>query len=255
MTGPLHKQFSIPWSIMLVSILIGILGFGLEYLFIVPIGYYFSVWCDIDQNQYAPRETRRAKALWETLLWLIPLISFIILAYFGYNYFNKIPITKENYKYIGLAGGVFITSILLNIFLKSSYGTFFRKHRGFTHTLIIPILLIILYTQLGKMNVEPKYTIIIKVVSILIAGLFAGLTSHIFIDCTCRMGCPILWPLYKGNIHWGNAITSDPKRPGNPHKSSIRVTYLWSIICIIITVIICFVYRTNFLLYLPKFPH
>ena len=254
MMGKQHKQFSIPWCMLMASILIGILGFGFEYLLVIPIGYYFSVWCDIDQNpQYTPKETRRAKALWETMLWLIPLVSFIILAYFSYNYFNKIPIAKENYKYIGLAGGVFIISIFLNIFLKSTYGTFFRKHRGFTHTLIVPILLVVLYTQLGKMNIEPQYEILVKTGSIIIAGLFAGLTSHIFIDGTNYDGVPLLWPIYRKNIHWGNSRTSDPKRPGKAHKSSIIATHLWSAVCIILTVIICFIYRTNILQYFPNF--
>ena len=59
------------------------------------------------------------------------------------------------------------------------------------------------------------------------------------------MGCPIFWPIYKGNIHWGNAITSDPKRPGKPHKSSVIATYFWSVICIILAIVIIVLYRNN----------
>lgn len=245
MMGQQHKQFSLPWSALVVSILIGILGFGFEYLLIIPIGYYFSVWCDIDQNQYAPKETKRAKALWETLLWLIPLLSGCILGYFGYNYYKNIPIPEENYKYIGMAAGVLAASLALNFFLNSHFGTFFRKHRGFTHTLIIPILLVVLYTQLGKIDIEPQYEIVVKALSILIAGLFAGLTSHIFLDGTCEAGVPLLWPIYRENIHWGNAITSDPKRPGKAHKSSVRATAFWSLVCYGATAVVCFIYRYN----------
>lgn len=245
MQGPQHKKFGISWSLLVASILIGILGFGFEYLLIIPIGYYFSVWCDIDQSVYAPKETKRAKALWETLLWLIPLLSGCILAYFGYNYYKNIPIPEENYKYIGMTAGVLVASLALNFFLNSHFGTFFRKHRGFTHTLIVPILLVVLYTQLGKMNVESQHEILVKAISILIAGLFAGLTSHIFIDGTCKAGVPLLWPIYRENIHWGNAITSDPKRPGKAHKSSIRATAFWSLVCYGATAVVCFIYRYN----------
>lgn len=263
MLGKQHKEFAIPFSIFFATSLIGILGFGLEYLLVIPIGYYFSVWCDIDQSQYAPKETRRAKALWQTLLWLIPLISACVLIYFGYNYINKIHIPEDNYKYIGYAAGTFISSILLNVFLKSKFGTFFTKHRGFTHTLIVPILLILLYNQLGKMDIKPQYEIVVKAGSIVIAGLFAGLMSHIFIDGTCRAGVPLFWPLpiigikkegkhlVPVNVHWGNAVTSDPKRPGKAHRSSIIATKFWSFIFIGLTALVMFIYRANFISLLP----
>ena len=107
------------------------------------------------------------------------------------------------------------------------------------------------------MDVEPQHEILVKAVSILIAGLFAGLTSHIFLDGTCRAGVPLLWPLpivgikkegreiKEVNLHWGNAITSDPKRPGKAHKSSIRATAFWSLVCYGATAVVCFIYRFN----------
>ena len=60
-----------------------------------------------------------------------------------------------------------------------------------------------------------------------------------------KAGVPLLWPIYRENIHWGNSRTSDPKRPGKAHKSSVRATAFWSLVCYGATVVVCFIYRYN----------
>ncbi len=239
MMGKQHREFSIPFGVMFASLLIGILGFGIEYALVVPLCWYFSVFPDIDQPGMAPKDTKRIKYLWETIMWLVPLAALVTLGYFGYRVYKGHDV-MENVKEIGIAGGIVVLGFILNLTKKSKYTKFLWGHRGFTHTLIVPIGLLVLFNQLDNISnaLDPKYSILIKASGVLIAGIFAGIVCHILLDLQCSAGVPILWPITKANIHTGNAITSDPRKQGKAHISSIIYTKAWSTICIIIAAII-----------------
>ena len=57
------------------------------------------------------------------------------------------------------------------------------------------------------------------------------------------------------NISIGKAITSDPKRPGKAHISSILYTKISSIICYILSILVIIRYLDNFKLIFNNFFH
>lgn len=66
---------------------------------------------------------------------------------------------------------------------------FFSKHRGIMHTL---------WPVIGMMY--GSYVIEVTFFQSLILGLSLGYLSHLLADCETVMGCPLFWPLIKGNI-------------------------------------------------------
>ena len=64
-------------------------------------------------------------------------------------------------------------------------------HRGITHTLLFPVLLVGVMLLLGFVPVLPS----------LIFGFTIGYLAHIFADLFNKKGVPILWPLSKAKLH------------------------------------------------------
>ena len=73
---------------------------------------------------------------------------------------------------------------------------FASKHRGITHTLVIPACLIFVVWFVH----EPYFRI-------LLFGLIAGYLSHIIADCLTKKGCPILFPITTKTINLTNITT------------------------------------------------
>lgn len=71
---------------------------------------------------------------------------------------------------------------------KNIFALFF-KHRGFTHTLIIPSILFILGYLFESQSVVSLFW-----------GLGIGWLLHIIEDMFNSKGCPILYPLFKNRI-------------------------------------------------------
>lgn len=69
----------------------------------------------------------------------------------------------------------------------------FLTHRGITHTLLIPTILLIAMYYTNQMC--------IPVLPSLILGFNVGWLTHIVADLFNRKGVPILWPLYGKKIH------------------------------------------------------
>ncbi|MDR1523302.1 MAG: metal-dependent hydrolase [Endomicrobium sp.] len=72
-------------------------------------------------------------------------------------------------------------------------------HRGITHTLFIPAILVLLmyYASLNGLPVIPE----------LILGLNIGWVAHILADMFNKKGVPLLWPVYLGKIHIASLVT------------------------------------------------
>ena len=87
------------------------------------------------------------------------------------------------------------------------------KHRGSTHTLVVPAAL------LGLMYL--CYYFNLQFVPDLIFGYFVGWTVHIIADMFNTTGVPILWPIVKGKISLGPFVT------GTWHEGLFIV--LWAI--------------------------
>lgn len=72
-------------------------------------------------------------------------------------------------------------------------------HRGVTHTLVVPIILIILVRAIGLYLGDLHY--LASLLGSLIFGFFVGWVSHIFADLFNGKGCPLLWPIMQGKVH------------------------------------------------------
>ena len=72
---------------------------------------------------------------------------------------------------------------------KSSTFKWMTKHRGLMHTLIPPI---IIFIAAGASDFIYWCSAFI--------GLGIGYVSHLLADMLTVEGCPVLWPIYKGNI-------------------------------------------------------
>ena len=67
----------------------------------------------------------------------------------------------------------------------------FLKHRGITHTLLIPA---VIYCILSQFNFN-------LMVATQIFGFLLGYVMHIFADMLNKKGVPILWPLMTSHFH------------------------------------------------------
>lgn len=65
------------------------------------------------------------------------------------------------------------------------------KHRGITHTFLIPILLL-------TTMIATKHT---KIIPSIIFGLLIGWVSHIMADLFNAKGVPFFWPFLKKRVH------------------------------------------------------
>lgn len=73
-------------------------------------------------------------------------------------------------------------------------------HRGFTHTLVVPMLLVLLQYWLMSLP--------IPVLPDLVFGYNVGWLIHIIADMFNKKGVPVLWPLTKTHFHVASVLTS-----------------------------------------------
>ena len=248
MMGKQHVQFGIPFGALVATILIVILGFGPQYLLTIPIAWFTSTLPDIDQATTVPKRWRMLKFILLSLVMSVFIISVVCTGYLGYNIFIQKFEFEEYAKYFGASLGVLCFYIICFYFLQGKNGKFLTAHRGFTHILLIPIILWLLFIQLNSINnpaMEQYQIILIEVLKIITVGLFAGILGHQILDLTCSRGLKFLWPISNKTIHIGNAISSDPKNPRKPHKSSVLMTNFCSLVCIILIICILIYYKQN----------
>lgn len=70
-------------------------------------------------------------------------------------------------------------------------------HRGITHTLLFPAIMLFLYAYTTQGLPRGLATTLGSV----IFGCFGGWVLHIFADLFNGKGCPLFWPLMKSKIH------------------------------------------------------
>ena len=77
------------------------------------------------------------------------------------------------------------------------------KHRGITHTLLVPALIgLLIWFLLGKFSYAPD----------LLLGLEIGWVAHIVADMFNTPGVPLFWPIMRGRVHVANVQTSSTKQ-------------------------------------------
>ncbi len=100
---------------------------------------------------------------------------------------------------------------------KQTIWTKMFTHRGFTHTLVIPILLF-------SIGIFSPYI----VTTSLIWGMGFGWFFHIIEDMFNRKGCPILYPISKEKLHIAKF------RSNTWHE--VPFIILWTLICITVVI-------------------
>jgi len=73
---------------------------------------------------------------------------------------------------------------------------FASKHRGITHTLVLPLCMLFAVQFVTELYFQ-----------ILAYGFIAGYLSHIVADCFTRKGCPIFFPITTKTINLTNIAT------------------------------------------------
>lgn len=114
----------------------------------------------------------------------------------GYTYLPAIGL-------ISVAAGSYAPDIDLHSSKMGHQHKFISKHlthRGMTHTLLIPILLLVGMLVIASFK--------IPVLPDLILGFNVGWVVHILADLCNRKGVPLLWPLYKKKVHIATFLTS-----------------------------------------------
>lgn len=72
-------------------------------------------------------------------------------------------------------------------------------HRGFTHTLVVPIFLAVCMFYIAGLN--------IPIIPDLILGFEVGYVMHIVADAFNKKGVPLLWPLTSKHFHIASVLT------------------------------------------------
>lgn len=98
------------------------------------------------------------------------------------------------------AGGLALTAVVKKVIGDSKLFKWATKHRGFMHTLIVPV-----FIYIGMMASDyPAYHYGMM-------GIFVGYISHLFADMLTVEGCPVLFPLTRNNIRIMRLKTKDKK--------------------------------------------
>lgn len=120
---------------------------------------------------------------------------------------NYIPVGEQIlYPAIGLLSvtqGSYMPDIDLHRSRMGSRHKFISKmltHRGITHTLLVPVLLLFAMTTCFSLH--------IPFLPDLIFGFEVGWVAHIAADLCNRKGVPILWPLTRHKFHIACFLTS-----------------------------------------------
>lgn len=88
------------------------------------------------------------------------------------------------------------------------------KHRGITHTLLVPAVLLAAMIAVQAIPVLPS----------LIFGFLMGWVTHILADLCNRKGVPLLWPLSSNKIHIATFKT------GTWHEAIFAILWLGGLI-------------------------
>lgn len=149
----------------------------------------------------------------------------VLLSYLGFNKYG-VDVTKI---IIGV-GGILAFALVRKVLSQSDTVKWATKHRGFMHTIIVPVLLYLL--SISSAYPLWKYPIL---------GCSLGYCSHLFADMLTVEGCPVLWPITKQNIRFLSLRTKD--------KSCTYAAYIVAILAPMIVFV-----ALNGLGALPEFP-
>ena len=96
--------------------------------------------------------------------------------------------------------GLIVVAVAKKIIGSSQTFRWAAKHRGLMHTLLVPVIGVILYfaSSFGLW----RYAMM---------GLVIGYLSHLFADMQTVEGCPVLFPFTRNNIRFMKLSTKDSK--------------------------------------------
>ena len=154
MIGQQHRAGTVATSTLVSTIMWKLLLFSPAVFYIIPYSYIMADSPDVDQKDTAPKNWKRLRKIITTMIAAVGVISFGYLCFTGYLIYNGSEYSLNN-TIICLI--VLFSYLLIYLFSKTKEGKFLTKHRGFTHTLIIPILLGLLYYNIA--NISKDYVL------------------------------------------------------------------------------------------------
>ena len=181
MNGKTHKAIGVA-----TGVAVAVVGFtaGSELaplaLVTAPFGAMLP---DIDHDMTAMG--RKRKKVTDTLKVIVPIAIIALLALIGAEYYSSRDLAGSITKAAFVLIPVLVLGILSKIPVVRNQWKWATKHRGFMHTLAIPIVLIVLLIK-GFDNSTLQW---------LVVGLTAGYLSHLFADSITVERCPLLWPI------------------------------------------------------------
>lgn len=95
-------------------------------------------------------------------------------------------------------------------------------HRGMTHTLVFPSILIVLFYLLPNFLEGSA----LLTMSSLLFGLIFGWLMHLFADMFNGKGIPLFWPAIRSHIHVAKVVT------GKPSETVWLLLYTCTMFCI-----------------------
>ena len=91
------------------------------------------------------------------------------------------------------------------------------KHRGITHTLLLPLLVVGLFILARTIPILPS----------LLFGFEIGYVAHIVADLFNKKGVPLLWPFTSAHLHVACVKTSSKAQ-------QVIFVIFWEVICLIV---------------------
>jgi inner membrane protein len=97
---------------------------------------------------------------------------------------------------------------------KTKYDDKIFEHRGITHTLVVPVLLLILWALNGYSNI--------------VMGALIGWMSHILLDLNNDKGVPIFFPCTWKKFHILTITTGGKKQRGKKKYINVENVVFWA---------------------------
>ena len=120
----------------------------------------------------------------------LALVFAAFAGYCGYTYFKHGNISSILNTALWALVPILIFMLLNRIKALNKILKFSSKHRGITHTLILPALFFAGYFFIKE-----------NILQNAVLGLSIGSLSHVIADCLNPKGCPVLFPITTKSIH------------------------------------------------------
>lgn len=186
MNGTTHKAIGAATGVMIAAYGIS-KGIDLSLLAVVaaPFGAMLP---DIDHDRTVMG--RKRKKVTDTLKVVIPVVVIAFIALIVMEYIKSKNLAEAITKVLVILLPIAILVVLSKIPAVKKQWDFATKHRGFMHTLIIPIFMIIV----------TAFKFDSPILQWIVIGFTGGYLSHLFADSITTEKAPLLWPITRKTV-------------------------------------------------------